>query len=90
MFDQFQLIQLFKVETINPTTHLKSTTTGKRVATRRLRNAALECHILFEWLLRTIKIQNTDSPHNPRIWLQWPVKCLYFFPLLSAYLACPF
>ncbi len=43
MFDQFQLIQLFKVETaVNPTTRLKSTTTRKRVATRRLRNAALE------------------------------------------------
>jgi hypothetical protein len=42
MFDRFQLIQLFKAETVNPTTHLKSTTTRKRVPTRRLRNAALE------------------------------------------------
>ncbi len=43
MFDQFQLIQLFKVETaVNPTTRLKSTTTRKRVATRRLRNAGLK------------------------------------------------
>ncbi len=41
MFDQLQLILLFKAETVIPTTRLKSTTTRKGVATRRLRNAAL-------------------------------------------------
>ncbi len=49
MFELFELIQLFKAKTVNPMTRLKSPTTHKRVATRQLRNTALDClkHLLI-------------------------------------------